>query len=205
MVITQLCYFFKKISQKVIDEDELQDLQEFIGETMAQLEMCFPTGFFDITEYLVIHMVDQIQELGPLYLHEMWTYECFMSILNRYVLNHDYPEGSMLEGYSTKEIIECCLGYLKDKVGLGFPIPRFLGRLEGVGIVGRKNFIDKDFKGVQQSHYSILQHLMIMTPLINEHLSMIHAESNGLSDDWIMREYKRRLTAWLKDLDLPDG
>ena len=65
--------------------------------------------------------------------------------------------------------------------------------------------MDKDFKGVQQAHYSILQHLTIMTPLVNEHLSMIHAESNGRSDDWIMRENKRQLTAWLKDLHLPDG
>jgi len=44
-----------------------------------------------------------------------------------------------------------------------------------------------------------------MTPLVNEHLSMIRAECNGRSDDWIMREHKRRLTAWLKDMDLPDG
>jgi len=34
---------------------------------------------------------------------------------------------------------------------------------------------------------------------------MIRAESNGHSDDWIMREHKHRLTAWLKDLHLPDG
>jgi hypothetical protein len=71
MVITRLCYFFNRISQKVIDEDELQDLQKFIGETMAQLEMCFPSGFFDITEHIMIHMVNQIRALGPLYLHEM--------------------------------------------------------------------------------------------------------------------------------------
>jgi hypothetical protein len=77
--------------------------------------------------------------------------------------------------------------------------------LEGVGTVGRKIFIDKDFKGVQQAYHSILQHLTIMTPLVNEHLSMIHAESNRCSDDWIMSEHKRRLTAWLKDLDLPHG
>src|SRR6185503_11207764 len=75
----------------------------------------------------------------------------------------------------------------------------------GVGTVGRKTFIDKDFKGVQQAHYIILQHLAIMTPSLNEHLSISRAESNGHSDDWIMREHKRRLTAWLKDLDLPDG
>jgi hypothetical protein len=66
MVITQLCYFFNRISQKVIDDDKLQDLQEFVGETMAQLEMCFAPGFFDMIEHLMIHMVDQIRALGPL-------------------------------------------------------------------------------------------------------------------------------------------
>jgi hypothetical protein len=190
MVITQLCYFFNKISVKVIDEDELQDLQEFIRETMAQLDMCFPPRFFDTIERLMIHMVDPIHALVPLYLHKMWTYEHFMSILNRYVQNRAYPDGAMIEGYYTEEIILCCLGYLKDKIGIGLPVPCFLGRLEGVGIVGSKTFIDKDFKDVQQAHYSILQHLTIMTPLIDQHLSMIHAESNGRSNDWIMREHK---------------
>ena len=73
--------------------------------------------------------------------------------------------------------------YLKDNVSLGLPIPRFLGRLEGVGTVGRKIFIDKDLEGVQQAQYSILQLLTIMTPLVNQHLSMIRAESDGRSDD----------------------
>jgi hypothetical protein len=54
----------------------------------------------------MIHIVDQIWALDPLYLHEMWTYERFMSILNRYILNRTYPEWSMIEGYSTEEIIE---------------------------------------------------------------------------------------------------
>ena len=35
MVITRLCYFFNKISQKVIDIDELGPLQEFLTKTMA--------------------------------------------------------------------------------------------------------------------------------------------------------------------------
>jgi hypothetical protein len=129
MVITWLCYFFNKISKKVIDEDELKDLQEFIGETTTQLHMCFPLGFLDIIEHLMIHMVNQIHEVGPLYLHEMWMYEHFMSILKRYILNYAYPKGSMIEGYSTKEIIECCLDYLKDKIGIGLPIPHFFGEV----------------------------------------------------------------------------
>jgi hypothetical protein len=55
MVITWLCYFFNKISQKVIDEDKLKDLQEFIGDTMVQLEMCFRLEFYDIMEHLNSH------------------------------------------------------------------------------------------------------------------------------------------------------
>jgi hypothetical protein len=82
----------------------------------------------------------------------------------------------------------------KDKGDIGLSVPRFLRRLEGVGIVGRKTSIDKNFKGVQQAHYSILQHLTITTSLVNEHLGMIHAKSNGHLDDWITREHKRGLT-----------
>jgi hypothetical protein len=38
-------------------------------------------------EHLMIHMVEQITELGPMYFHQMWTYERFMSILNGYMRN----------------------------------------------------------------------------------------------------------------------
>jgi hypothetical protein len=34
MTITRLCYFFNRISQKVIDHDELASLQEFSVETI---------------------------------------------------------------------------------------------------------------------------------------------------------------------------
>ena len=81
----------------------------------------------------------------------------------------------MIEGYNTEEVIEFCLGYLKDNVSLGLPIPHILGRLEGVGTVSRKIFIDKDFKGVQQAHHCIMQHLTVMTPLVEEHLSILRA------------------------------
>jgi hypothetical protein len=41
-----------------------------------------------------------------MYLHEMWTYERFMSILNGYVSTRARPEASMIEGYCTEEAIE---------------------------------------------------------------------------------------------------
>ena len=66
-------------------------------ETLSQFEMCFPPSFFDIMVHLVVHLVAQIEALDPMYLHEMWTYERVMSIMNGYVSNHAHLEGSMIE------------------------------------------------------------------------------------------------------------
>jgi len=94
MVITRMCYFFNQIAWKEIYGDELGDLKHFMEETMGQIEQCFPSSFFDIMPHLMMHMVDQVRWLGPMYLNEMWLYERFMSILNHYVHNPAHPEGS---------------------------------------------------------------------------------------------------------------
>jgi hypothetical protein len=125
VAVTRLCYFFNRISQKVIDHDELASLKEFVVETVSQFEMYFPPAFFDIMVHLVVHLVPQIEALGPMYLHEMWTYESFMSILNGYVSTRARPEASMVEGYLTEEAIESggpfCNKVLKDQVAIGLP------------------------------------------------------------------------------------
>ena len=68
-VITCMSYFFNCITQKVIDEAKLPGLKQFVAETLCQLEMCFAPFFFDIMPHLIMHMVDQIQDLGLIYLH----------------------------------------------------------------------------------------------------------------------------------------
>jgi hypothetical protein len=74
VLITHLCYFFNIVSQKVIGHKELDDLKAYMIETMWMLEMCLPP-FFDMQEHLMIHLVDQIFTLGPLYSHSMFPYE----------------------------------------------------------------------------------------------------------------------------------
>jgi hypothetical protein len=151
MAITRMCYFFSKISQKTIGKKELSDLHDFVVETQNQLEMCFTSCFFDIMVHLMIHMVHQIQALGPCYLHEMWSYERFISVLSRYVHNQAYPEGSMIEGYSSQEVIECYQEYLKVQRGIGNPDSHHKGRLARKGTSGRKVFIDNDYKEVSRA------------------------------------------------------
>jgi hypothetical protein len=71
VLITRLCYFFNTVSQKVIVRKVLDDLKAYMIETMCMLEICFPP-FFDMQEHLMIHLMDQILTLDPLYLHSMF-------------------------------------------------------------------------------------------------------------------------------------
>jgi hypothetical protein len=72
----------------------------------------------------MIHLMDQINTIGPLYLHHMFTYEWFLSILKGYVRNHAHQEGSIVEGYNTEEVVEC------------LSIAQHKGRLRGRGKMG---------------------------------------------------------------------
>ena len=61
-----------------------------------------------------------------------------MSVLSQYVHNRAYPEGFMIEGYSTEEVVECCQEYLKVQKGIGKPNSRHKGRLAGRALVVEK-------------------------------------------------------------------
>jgi hypothetical protein len=129
VIITRLCYFFNTISQKVIGRKELDDLRAYMIKTMCMLEMCFSPSSFDMQQHLMIHLVDQIHTLDPLYLHSMFLYERYFAILKSYVWNRAHLEGSIMEGYKTEEVVECCVDYIKDGKRIGLPIPLHKGRL----------------------------------------------------------------------------
>jgi hypothetical protein len=103
MVITHMSHFFNAISKKVIDFSELDEIRKEIRVAMCQLEMCFPPSFFDMRENYMIHLANQIFMLGPSYMHYMYPYERHMVVMKGYVRYRYHPEGSMIEGYTTKE------------------------------------------------------------------------------------------------------
>jgi hypothetical protein len=116
-----MCHFFNAIS-KLIDVVELNEIHKEMQMTMCQLEMCFPPSFFDMMKPHMIHLADQIFVLGPTYMHHMCPYERHMIVMKGYVRNRAHPEGSMIEGYTTEEVIECCIDYIKDGNPIGAPV-----------------------------------------------------------------------------------
>ena len=107
MVITRMCHFFNAISKKVIDVIEFDELCKEIRVTMCQIKMCSPPSFFDTMENHMIHLAYQIFVLGPTYMHYMYPYKHHLVVVKDYVRNRAHPEGSMMHGYTTEEIIGC--------------------------------------------------------------------------------------------------
>jgi hypothetical protein len=67
----------------------------------------------------MIHLVDQIFVLCPSYIHYMYPYEHHMVVMKDNVHNHAHLEGSMMEGYTTEEVIKCYVDYIKDGKPIG--------------------------------------------------------------------------------------
>jgi hypothetical protein len=101
----------------------------------------------------------------------MFPYKWFLAVLTAYMWNHAHPEVSIVEGYTTKEVVECGGDYVKDGKRIGLPIPLHKCRLRGRGRMGQKTFVDRDYSLVSEAHFSVLQQLTIVESYIDEHLS----------------------------------
>jgi hypothetical protein len=96
--IMKFCFFFNAIGQKVRSEEALESLEKRHYETLCFLETYFPPAFFDINVHFTTHLIKEIKLIGPVFLHQMYVYKRFNSILKSFVKNQAYLEGSMVQG-----------------------------------------------------------------------------------------------------------
>ena len=78
------------------------------------LERWFPPSFFDISVHLLVHLVDELEVVGPVATRWCYPIERFMSVLKGYVRNRAKPEGSMAMGYSW----DASLGFITEFLDL---------------------------------------------------------------------------------------
>jgi hypothetical protein len=171
-------------------------------KSRTNLEMSF-SPFFYMQQHLMIHLVDQIHILGPLYLHSMFLYERYLAVLKSYVQNCAHPEGSLMEGYTTEEVVDYCADYVKDGKRIGLSIQLHEGRLRRRERIGQKSYVDRDYNSVSEAHFSVLQQLEIAALYIEEHLSELHRDNIGRIKAWIMKKHRCVFTTWLMDKEIP--
>ncbi|XP_066162982.1 uncharacterized protein [Oryza sativa Japonica Group] len=177
--ITKICAFMNAISQKVIDPDRLEALQNEVVQCLVSFELIFPPSFFNIMTHLLCHLVKEIRILGPMYLHNMFPFERYMGVLKKYVRNRARPEASIAKGYGTEEVIEFCVEFIEDLRPIGVPESRHEGRLRGKGTLGRKAITTVDNNLFRKAHFTVLQHSSLVAPYIDEHLALVRARNIG--------------------------
>src|SRR4051812_3818841 len=142
-----LCNFFDVISRKSVGVRQLRRLQEEIVVILCELEIYFPPAFFDVMVHLLVHIVDDIIQLGPTFLHSMMPFERMNGMIKGYIRNRARPDGSIAQGFLTEECISFCTNYLGIDNPVGLPVNRHLGRLAGWGHREGRREMHVDFEG----------------------------------------------------------
>ena len=98
LAIVKLCAFRNEISQKAIDPEKLIQLQNDVAQCLVSFEMVFPPSFFNIMTHLLVHIVKEINILGPVFLHNMFLFERYMAVLKKYVHNRSHTRRMYRQG-----------------------------------------------------------------------------------------------------------
>jgi hypothetical protein len=84
-----------------------------------------------------------------------------MVVMKGYVCKRAHPKSSMIEGYTTEEVVECYTYYIKDGKPVGVPISWHHGRFSRKGTKWVKSIIDATCKRVHETHFSIMHQLAV--------------------------------------------
>jgi hypothetical protein len=156
LATVKLCAFLNTISQKAINPFDLATLQNDVVQCLVIFELVLPPSFFDIMTHLLVHLVKEINILGPVFLHNMFPLERFMGVLKKDVHQRGRLEGSIAKGYGTKEVIEFYVDFIPDLDPIGLPESRYEVRLDGKGTLGKKTYISQGDDSFNKAHYTVL-------------------------------------------------
>jgi hypothetical protein len=173
LAIVKLCAFLNVISQKAINPFDLATLQNDVVQCLVSFELVFPLSFFDIMTHLLVHLVKEINILGPVFLHNMFPLERFMGVLKKYVHQWGRPERSIAKGYGIEEVIEFCVDFIPDLDPIGLPESRYEERLGEKGTLGKKTYISQGDDSFNKVHYTVLRNSTVVEPYIEKHMNFI--------------------------------
>ena len=110
--LIRISKYFKALNGKVIDVREMMEWEDEIPVILCELEKSFPPSFFHIMVHVIIHLVTEVRNSGPVQYRSMWSPERYIGKLKNMVHNYCYPKGSIAEGYIFDESLTYFSRYL---------------------------------------------------------------------------------------------
>ncbi|KAL3648207.1 hypothetical protein CASFOL_007631 [Castilleja foliolosa] len=148
--------------------------------------------------HLIVHLVSEIRECGPVHLRWMYPFERYMKILKGYVKNPYRPEASIVERYVAEEAIEFCSQYLSEKKSIGHSKTRYEGRILGKGTLGGK-LKNANREEVLQAHLNILNNNPEIDTYLEAHKAIIKEQNPRKNEKWILNAHNKTFCSWLKE------
>ena len=127
--------------------------------------------------HLLVHIVKEINILGPVFLHNMFPFERYMAVLKKYIRNRSRPEGCIAKGYGTAEVSEFCVNFIDDLSPIGVPMSLHEGRLKGKDTLGKKSNMQISESKIHKANFTVLQNSTLVAPYMDEHMNIICSEN----------------------------
>lgn len=122
--IIRFCFFYRSISAKEINVEEIDKLQADLCVTLCLLEKYFLPSFFDIMIHLTVHLAREVKLCGPVCFRWMYPFERCMKVIKKHVRNKNKPCGCIAEENIAEETIEIYSEYLRSMKTIGIPPDR---------------------------------------------------------------------------------
>lgn len=113
-VILRLSDVFRRICVKVWDAADFPQLKIDVAQLLCDLEIYFPPAFFDVMTHLLIHVVEELDQYGPVTARWLYPLERYMKLIKGHVRSYYRPEASMAQGYIKDETLGYITEYLAD-------------------------------------------------------------------------------------------
>ena len=158
--------------------------------------------------HLLLHVVEDIVQLGPPFLRSMMPFERLNGHIKGYVKNRSRPDGSIANGFLAKECISFCSNILPGEDTLGLPFNKHLGRLAGWGHRKGRRVKHVDFesrsKDYERANLVALQHLQVVDRYIDEHKVFIKKSYPDLGrptprEEDVVKEHNSGFTRWFRE------
>jgi Domain of unknown function (DUF4218) len=163
--------------------------------------MHFSPSFFDIMVHLTVHLVREIKMCDLIFLRYMYPFERVMGHLKGLVRSRSRPEGSIVEGYISEEVLEFYIDNLKGVEGvqhIGLPKSRHESRLVEHGTIGF-DVVNIDYNLQEQAHLMVLHHMAVVAPYVSEHLSDLREQYPGKGEVSITNKHNKEFTTWFQN------
>jgi hypothetical protein len=103
-MFTELSYFYRQICAKQVSKTMMQKFEKEILVLVCKMEKVFPPGWFNMMQYLLVHLPLEVRVGGPMQFRWIYSQERELKKLRATVRNKARVDGCIAEAFACKEI-----------------------------------------------------------------------------------------------------